>query len=168
MAVTNTSAIDFLAGMCARWGGSLDLLSDQEWHAEVAAGIRRPGFSVFPGMEGGDAHALDWLAKRVLVARLRAAIQPIIHEMGHVFASLSAPDDSGDEFAFCGWEVAVARAAGCFGAWARGLAEVHYQVGDADWGDLSTEDRHDVITERLGEAERLGLIDEHHRPLSVR
>ena len=132
--------------------------------------------SPFPGVVGGDAHAIDWHTKRVLVIRDAAAVQPIIHEMGHVFATRQPPDafpsDYDDEFAFFGWEVSVARAAGCFMAWSCGLARVGYHVGsnrvDAPWGALTSDERDDVIVERLATAERLGLIDGHDRPLSIR
>lgn len=91
----------------------------------------------------------------------------VIHEMGHVFASRTPPNDKlTDETDFLGWEYALARKLKCVGAWLAGMKNygvaglpttIGMGKGSFELGDLTRPERRDLLCERLALAEKLGL-----------
>jgi hypothetical protein len=91
----------------------------------------------------------------------------VIHELGHVFASRSPPNDKlTNETNFLGWEYALARKLKCVKAWLAGMRD--YGVaglptttglgkGFFELGDLTSPQLRELMCERLALAEKLGL-----------
>lgn len=92
----------------------------------------------------------------------------LIHELGHLHA-LGGNVENSDEWAWLGWEFAVAREIRCVRAWDEGMYD--YVMGDVigggralmidgnSWGDLDAEERSYVKLNREGAARSSRLID---------
>src|SRR4029077_8404526 len=115
-----------------------------------------------------SAHGLHWGRRIVYAVRGREEVGSIIHEMGHVFADRSPPLKS-DEWAWFGWEIAVARAADAWHTWSRHSA--NYGTGEDggdEWGSLSAKRRRATVRERLAHAKKIGVIGQDGAPRSIR
>ncbi len=141
--------------MASAWGGRLQKVTDQE-------------FRDFPSVaqapyEGGLG--IDY-AERIVYYTEDEQVGLIPHEMGHVFASTEPPQES-KEWAFFGWEWAVARAAGCEEEWLRGARD--YGVGKGEeFGTLSEKRQKRLLAERLKFAQKIGIVSQDITPLCVR
>ena len=161
-------AIPRLASLCSQWGGALEIVDEQCWR-DLFTKRRRQGYAEFPISHVGQ-YGVHWESKRVFVVADGARVQPVIHEMAHVFASLTRPDWC-NEYAFLGWEIALARQVDAYAAWSRGMCQVGYTVeneGGTEWAALTRGERDAVIDDRLEHARRIGIVDENLRPRAIR
>lgn len=131
-------------------------------------GSSSSGYSFAPFVDG---HAIHWQRKEVLVDASRLQLGAILHEMGHVFACQEDPNTDGglDELEWLGWEIALARAVGCYDVWDRqnGNYQVLLEEG-REWGQLDVATKLRFGAERMQTARELGLLDADFRPLAVR
>ena len=94
----------------------------------------------------------------------------VILEMGHVFASLVAPQDA-DEYDFLGWEFMLARKVGLVDEWLDSMDD--YSIADSpniafpEFGYMELDDQDEVLCARVEHARELGLII-GEEPVSVR
>jgi len=94
-------------------------------------------------------------------------IGDLIHEAGHIFASLKPPSVA-DEVSFFGWEYAVAKKLGFLGAW-KAASKTYMIDGDGtEFGSLSVEEQSIFLEGCLDQAYFNKLISQTHEPLSVR
>lgn len=149
----------YLASLCRRWGGTLDLVSAREF---AAADIE-----VHPL----GNHGIDYEQRAIMAVRFRANPGTIVHEMGHVFlaegntASTYEPD-------WLGWEIVLARRARCYRAWSKQNADYQLPLAERDelieWGSLRGQDQRRVIADRLELAVTLGIVSRGGVPLCTR
>lgn len=122
----------------------------------------------------------------------KAVLGYLIHEMGHVFADPKPPDDA-DELEWLGWEIALARWAGCYSAWdkwkdgfslggkkdlPRDIAALWQKYEDlcgyekripsphdtyASWGDLNAKGKLLLTRDRVQHGVAIGIIDPRTR-----
>lgn len=161
-----------LARICRRLGGRLEMLASRKFFAAL-----KNDDVTLPFTEGSRyEYGVHWERKIIYVMRGTAHIGFIIHEAGHVFADPHPPDDKKcDEWAWLGWEIAVARRIGAWDAWSRQNSNYHLGAGidggigkDKDWSGLSAKARSAIIDDRLAHAKKIGVIGKRGAPRSVR
>ena len=142
------------------YDGPLGLKADANFDLEHHEGFSEP--------ENSETHGLEWGKKIIYAVRGRESVGHLIHEMGHVFADRFPPDSSKcREWNLFGWEMAVARRIGAWATWSQ--HNKNYSVGKkAEWGELSTKHRQDVIAERIGHAKTIGILSDAEEPRSIR
>lgn len=170
---TKVNHLRALSQVCRQFDGQLAVVTQQEFDTLFEDQGRRAldtdeGLCEAPFT---DAHGLWWRRKIIYAVQGREEVGPLIHEMGHVFASPHHPYhdcSTCHEWNWFGWEIILARQIGAYRSWSR--QNVNYQTteGGTTWGSLSTDQRRAVITERLTCAQRSGLIDENRALRSVR
>lgn len=124
-----------------------------------------------------DGIGLHKLARVILVAKGHEDLNGIIHEMGHLFAEAGDPEYH-HEWEWIGWEIALARWAGCWDEWNSGNTD--YGVGEVEdeclqppirhgrnWEDLSDHEREVVTENRLEAARNNGLLNMDDEPIAV-
>ncbi len=147
-----------------RWGGAL-LLLDPDDYARKVAGIYDG--NPWEGAPFAYGHAVWWKERVIAVSRPLLRLPVLIHEMGHVFADLHPPSFS-DEYAWFGWEYALAQAVGIEEETWR-ADNKDYVVGDLiDFGKLSRAQQDEILVERVKEARTHGLLDARNRPRALR
>lgn len=88
----------------------------------------------------------------------------IIHELGHLCASATAPILDKNEFAFLGWEWQLAKRLKLESAWLACVQEVGLGSGAETWGlPESDEDVRCLLAERRHVAVELGLLTRSFR-----
>lgn len=172
---TQAKALRRLGRLCRSWGGDLVRTSRVAWNERFSPG----GALVDDGVNGNwpapfiDWHGFHYASAIIYVVHGIESPGAIIHEMGHLFA-----DDflhSGNEFDFFGWEVAVARYAGCYEEWDKQNAGYAVRMPEdalndypsVDWGMLSPGDKQRVEINRTERAKQLGLITADAMPLAI-
>jgi hypothetical protein len=107
--------------------------------------------------------ATDWNRKKIYHVDSHWA--DIIHEMGHVFAARTDPNNC-CEYDFFGWELMLARRVGSLVAWVKRNEE--YLVEDVQpLGALTPTVRRALLHERVAVVRELGLVIDD-MPQSVR
>lgn len=162
-----------LGALCRAWGGRLTIVSSETF-AEIERDFMHASdrfvhpISLAPFTDG---HAIDWHAKKIIASVASACVGAIIHEMGHVFASLVDPDhEDVNEWDWLGWEIAVARLVRCYRAWdaANGRYQLEGNGQTMTWGELSVAEKRRVAADRIDWSAALGLVDDNLRPLAIR
>ncbi len=149
-----------LAVLCKKLGGELRLISDAEFTALMEP-EDNPEWDEAPFTRW---HAVNWKQRLIIAAEKHASLNGIIHEMGHVFADPMPPTAS-NEFDWLGWEIAVAKYVGCYRQWSTGNKD--YCIGDMNWGEASARRKHELILDRIVEAQDDGILSAQLRPLAV-
>lgn len=156
-------AIKRLRRLCRRWGGNLILLEEDNYQPLfwLSSGSKRDGFHEAPF---ASWHGLQWQAKLVFAAIEHVQVGPLIHEMGHVFASPSFPCN---EYDFLGWEACVARSVRAYPTWSK--QNWNYGTDDGpEWGELTRKQQSDLLAERIAVGKRLRIIGPRNQPLAIR
>lgn len=158
-----TGPLAYLSCLCRRWGGQLKLVSAAEF-ADWAGGPRR---SVHPF----GHHAIDRAARRVVAVRGRVNPGTVVHEMGHVFLDEGEGEpDATDELDWLGWEIVLAKRAGCYLTWSKQNAPYGVRLDGFlfEWGALTSSERRRVSAERIAYAQELGIVSQDGEPLCTR
>lgn len=160
------TALTYLSRLCRRWGGELVLMPASEFHA-----MRFNASWVDDGLTMGpdSNHGLDRSNRRVIAVEHRYNVGAIIHEMGHAFLSEATPSNDG-EFDWLGWEIVLARRAGCYRTWSKQNAEyvINTDLGERTWSTLTVEQRRDLIVDRIDYAQSIGIVSQSGEPLCTR
>lgn len=164
-----------LGRICRRLGGQLKIISQSAFYALMDADDDDELSLPFTAGSKFE-YAIHWEKKIIYAVRGTSHIGFVIHEAGHVFADRRHPDDNKcDEWAWFGWEIAVARRVGAWHAWSRQCGNYHMGNGlangigkDKDWYDLSAAERRAIVIDRLAHAKKIGLVTERGAPRSVR
>lgn len=93
----------------------------------------------------------------------------IIHEAGHLLACRRTPAKS-DEYAFLGWEMALAMELDLLGDWLHGQMDygiINNENESTDLGLLSDDELSELIEERIDYARSKGLVV-GDRPVAIR
>jgi hypothetical protein len=162
-----------LAQICRRFGGQLRLVSKNEFFTLLAANDDVK----MPHTAGSlPEYATHWERKIVYALHGTKHVGYLIHEIGHVFADRHHPDsDKCDEWAWLGWEIAVACSIGAWAVWSQ--QNGNYGMGDGtsegvgknkDWRELSAKERAVIARDRLAHAKKLGTLSKRGVPRSVR
>jgi len=146
----NDIKIKALKVLVKMWGGSLTELDEETFskRAEAESWALAP----FTHSDLG----VDYAAKAIYYSK-GTPWPHIVHDMGHVFACLEAPEES-EEYAFFGWEWTIAQNLNGIEAYL--LFNRDYSVGDGDdLGSLKPLELLKVVAERIGKAYALGLVN---------
>lgn len=156
-----TSALAYLSRLCRRWGGELFLLPKPEF----LCAARCSGHSTHPS----GSHAIDRGSRLVLASSLDVNPGTIIHEMGHAFLDEGDPSNT-YEPDWLGWEIALARCAGCFREWSAQNAGYTFMFDGAEreWSELSPDEARRFIAERIDYAMELGIVSRRGEPQCTR
>lgn len=169
-----------LQRLCKRWGGKIQLLNYTDFDRYVTANTSHlnresdgePITSLAPAARW---HGMCWATRTIYAVDLEANAGAIIHEMGHTFLDLDEDQvDNSDEVSWLGWEIAVARYAGCYRIWSDQNAgynlgdDVCDEDGSFEWGSITPKFEREVIVDRLKHARRVGYLDRRFRPRSTR
>lgn len=158
--------VERLQRITSRWGGKLIVVS---WGAFCELMNDRGLIELAPAATG---LGLNWKDKLIFVAREHVNPGAIIHEMGHVFADREWP--SNNEFDWLGWEICLARKAGCYRAWDKqnaghGVFDVGITgIEDNEWGYLTRPERQRITRDRIAYGIKTKIIDKNHSPLAIR
>lgn len=156
-----TDSMAYLARLCRRWGGELLLVS----RAQFSLLASLPGRTVHP--LGG--HAIDVAQRLVVAERRRANSGTVVHEMGHVFLVEGDPERT-YEPDWLGWEVALARRAGCYRVWSTQNADYQLPAEQDmyEWRDFRGVELRGKIAELLDDAKAAGFVSAAEEPLCTR
>lgn len=171
--MTPSQALQSLRRRIRRWGGTLLLLTPEAYARQVGTTVPGDVGKCYPRDHNpwdecpfADGHAVWWERRLFAVSRPHLSLPVLIHEMGHVFADLRPPADA-DEYAWFGWEYALAQALGIEEAWR--VNNKRYGVGTGvDFGELSRPRQDALLAERLQEARTTKLVDARNRPCALR
>ncbi len=163
-------ALKGLITLCESWGGRVELVSPEAYREIIA---KRPlSFSDAP-FSSADL-GIVWRDKRIIYSN-RIPVPPcdLIHEMGHVFASVTAPSDpNNEEVEFFGWEYLIAKLVGVpYEEWRD--ANRHYMVTIKDnrlpeqVGDLTDKQLATFLEANICKAEDLGIVLDG-KPIAIR
>lgn len=171
-------AIGQLRHFCQKWGGDLLVLTRQAFNARAGFDsveedpnnlIAADGFRGFWHAPFADWHGFDYEQGVIYAAEGFADPGVIVHEMGHLFVDRFI--DHSDEFDWFGWEIALARAAGCYRAWSRQNATYSVSVDPdrpvEDWGTLRSRQKQRIAAERIGHAAARGYLGPRNHPLAT-
>jgi hypothetical protein len=150
-------AMEALRSLVESWGGHFEhvTLSDPIWDSEEVAAAQ---YSAFLGVDYG---------RKIIYTVDGFCPGEVLHEVGHVFASLHNPAFA-EEYDFFGWEFVVAQKVGLVEEWLKGTG--NYSVGGTsfiEFEEMTIEEQSDLIEERVQRAVALGLIV-GGEPVSVR
>lgn len=149
--------IETLRKLARGWGGDLREMSAPQMDAMLDA----DGFWPCPF---DSRLGVLWREKVVLYSN-RPQWPNILHEMGHIFASV-LPPPACTEWDFFGWEYAIAHDLRGVRAWNASNAD--YSVdGSTDFGALTRREKDDLIVDRILAAENAGLIVDG-KPVAIR
>lgn len=144
---------------CIRaWGGQLTILSRDAYKrvlAEDQEDINQAPFD--------SNYSIDWCKGIVYAVKDHLAIPPILHEMGHIFASKFPPfHENCDELTWFGWEYAFAKRLKVVSKW---IASNHeyglgylYDGPGCDLGELCNQGRAEVFAAALEVSRRNNLL----------
>lgn len=168
--MTKREHLRALARICHQFGGQLAIISQRAYDDLFDHRLAREcGYLASPFT---DAHGVHWGKKTVYSVRGREEVGSIIHEMGHVFADEHDPEHRKcSEWAWFGWEIALARHIGAARTWSRqnGNYNVGGEFGESgDWSLLSAAQRRAVVADRLAHAHKIGVLDVDGAPRSIR
>lgn len=162
-----THPLVYLSRLCRRWGGSLVLMPEPEFRALNFNARATNGLTQAPD----DNHAIDWPNWKVLAVADRVNPGAVIHEMGHLFLAEGAPKTT-DEPDWLGWEIVLARRAGCYRTWSKQNAD--YFIDDwngqpgCDWDQFEPAQRRRLIIDRIAYAKKIGIVSRSGVPLCTR
>lgn len=110
--------------------------------------------------------------RKILYAMPHFHVGEAVHEAAHMFASKWGPNNNKcEEYAFLGWEYALARQVGCMELWMHHMKD--YQVETVagfldDWKSLERHEQAAIIADRLTVAKKRGLVDKRGNPRAIR
>lgn len=157
--MTNAEHLKKLAALAKRWGGQLLQVSQGEYDRMK----NDPDFSEAPFTESdlGINHS----KKIIAYVDPETPWYQVVHEMAHVFACEAEPHES-EEFAFFGWEVALAKKFKGLAEWLDGNKD--YGVNPyLDFGMMEADAKDALIKERLACSQQLGLV-KRGQPVAIR
>jgi hypothetical protein len=127
--------------------------------------LDHPGVTAHPS----ESHAIHHAQRQIFASSDAACPGTVIHEMGHVFLDEADPATT-FEPDWLGWEIALARKVRCYRAWSGQNIGYNftYRGRNSEWGELPPQKERQFITDRLAHARRLGILDQHGRPLCTR
>ena len=143
-----------LAAQTKAWGGSLSIVSERQF----LENSRRPEWTCPPE----EGHAIHYPTKAIICTQREMNVGTIVHEMGHVFADLNPPDKA-DEWHWMGWEICLARQAGCYRQWSKSARHYRVEWEQADkswpyWKNLPAHGKQLVASNRIRHAIENGLV----------
>jgi hypothetical protein len=160
--VVRQGPLVYLSRLCFRWGGELTTLPEQEFNVLNW----EPGISSAPD----GWHAVDIPRRRVIAAEGHACPGCVVHEMGHLFLVEAEPEIRPDEWPWFGWEIALARQAGCYQTWSKSTKT--YIVGGScegvEWGRLKPHEKRRLVADRIAHAKAIGIVSQDGAPLRTR
>lgn len=166
--------LKILRAECRRLGGELTVISKERFAKNNRTDISdRTVYSLSP--VASDL-GCTWTTKHIYVLKGSSpSVNAIIHEMGHVFASLVPPDEKGcKEEDFLGWEIALALKRGYYRLWSLGNYDygLHgFKVGNVsasgDWGHLNAKTKSSLARELLTFSRDVGMIRDEV-PVAIR
>lgn len=155
------TALAYLSALCRRWGGELQLVSPAEFRNLLAV----HGRTVHPL----GHHAIDVGQRLVIADRRNANPGTVVHEMGHVFIDEECEECEPD---WLGWEIALARRAGCYRTWSEQMEKSGYCIWFEDrehvWGKMDAGVRLRLIADRIDYAQAIGIVGRDGEPLCTR
>ncbi len=111
-----------------------------------------------------NEYAINYDKRVLYIVRGQARPNPVIHELGHLFACPHGPDGS-HEIDWLGWEVCLARHLGVYEGY--GLSNEAGNGGD--WGWVTARFKSDVVRRSIQEGIDAGIIEAGSlMPLSIR
>jgi hypothetical protein len=155
-----------LKKLCKDWGGSLELVSEEEY--DNLKELENFSDAPFTHADLG----VMWDEKRIVFTS-RCEVHPvgIIHEMGHVFADLHSPtfEASGSEMDFLGWEVLVARKVRIsLDTWFEENKDYIIDIDDnSDLGAVPLKDRSKFAALFIDFSTKAGLV-KNGKPVTIR
>lgn len=158
-------SLTYLARLCRRWGGEIVFMPKADFHALHFKLSADDGLTIGP--DGN--HAVDRPNRRILAVEHQHNVGTLIHEMGHAFLAEAAPSNPG-EFDWLGWEIVLARRAGCYRVWSKQNAgyAMNLEEGEREWGELTAEQLRRVIADRIDYARKIGIVSQRGEPLCTR
>lgn len=166
--MTKLDHLRSLSRICRRFGGRLAIVTQRYYDRIFGCRPYDPnGVCESPFT---SAHGIHWQKKIIYAVRGREEVGSIIHEMGHVFADLHHPQSGQSrEWAWFGWEVAMARQIDAWRVWSRQNGNYNTsESGGDEWGILSTSKRKALVAERLAHAQKIGVLTSNGTPRSIR
>lgn len=165
--------LKILRAECRRLGGELTVIAKERFAKKFSKDHQLVGCSLSPVASGLGC---TWTTKHIYVLKGSSpSVNAIIHEMGHVFASLVPPDEKGcKEEDFLGWEIALALKRGYYRLWSLGNYDygLHgFKVGNVsasgDWGHLNAKTKSSLARELLTFSRDVGMIRDEV-PVAIR
>jgi hypothetical protein len=167
------ACVTALRRFCEAWGGRLICLSESKFTQVFKMVADEDGLALprsraliprdndqFDIAPATKWHGVHYGIKTVFVVPERASANGIIHEMGHVFATLNPPSQA-DELDFLGWEICLARAGGFYRAWSLGNGT--YGLGGVstldEWESASAARKAEVARESIARGIAIGSIE---------
>lgn len=172
----NKAFIKKLGQLAHQWGGELVELSRDDFDTRFGGkdSYQTPrGLSMAP-FSSNDLGTC--FSKKQVIFAFPAEWHEVVHEMGHIFACKKAPGTS-KEWTFFGWEYALAIYLGGEKAGLEWIeANDHYGLGRSvgrkydswDFGGCSTQQRQEILEERVAWAKKNGLVAKDGTPLAIR
>jgi hypothetical protein len=115
-------------------------------------------------------HAIDIPRRRVIAEEGHVCPGCVVHEMGHLFLIEAEPEVCPDEWPWFGWEIALARKAGCYPTWSK--SSKGYITGGScegrSWGKLKPHEKRRLIADRTTHAKAIGIVCPDGKPLRTR
>jgi hypothetical protein len=171
-----TPAYKKLVALAKRLGGRI-VPTDGPWEGDrwetFSSDLGRRGWSTAPFCANIGVY---WAKKVIAHKKVGFSTAGLVHEMGHVFASKTPPNNKHtDEVDFLGWEVTLAARLGIRAAWVREMSSygIHYDNEDgpdqfAQLGDLTRKERANVLARAVTKAQQLGSLGPNLEIRSIR
>lgn len=158
--------------LARRRGARVNIVDEGEWQRASRNRQRHRGDGWHESPFSHVDLAIDSIERAVYVHEKALSdmevVGQLIHELGHLHA-LGGNVENSDEWAWLGWEFAVAREIRCLRVWEEGMYD--YVMGDVvgagrsllidgnSWGNLDTVEKSYVKLNREGAARSSRLID---------
>ncbi len=170
-----TKSLDYLAKFARKWRGDLILVDRPtfDWTFKAYDGPAYEDNSPFHlAPFTNKSLGVNYVTKTVYAVADNLTLNGVIHELGHVFADSQDPDHA-DEYEWLGWEIALAKQAGCYRVWSAenkdyGIADNAVAPKTRDWGYLTATQKAKLAAERVAHAVELGLVSLTGHALALR
>lgn len=172
MTTTRQLALRYLRYLIKKWGGTLEVFSKDKYK-EIEEHIYKHRRKSQWSTSTESGYALHWESKRIIILDECDDPGTIIHEMGHCFLDKNGPENS-DEFSWLGWEICLARKAGCYRTWSMQNSDYHlgseYSTSgiNISWVELSRYNRIQLIANRIEYGKSIGVISHANDPIPLR
>lgn len=160
----NKKNVDNLRTLCKSWGGDIIEVNPDDWPHDWSFN-QDPNFSLAPFVVSNLG--INWRRKNIYYTD-SVYWANLTHEMGHIFACSTPPENS-EEWKFFGWEVKLVELIdGDMAEWKRNQKDYVITKDDRQFGVLSEKEKRDLISEKILEAFDRGLLDNKLNPISIR
>lgn len=163
-----------LRSLARAWGGDIVGVTKRAWDEIRSQGLSDRVVQFYAAPFTDRKLGIHWPSRRI-VYQGEVMWFEVIHEMGHVFATNTPPDNS-SEVGFFGWEYALVRHIGAdLKVWEDSNSK--YGIGSTDtrdgkwtdeFGGLSAEERKKYLEDCVKEGQASGIIDADGRPICLR